>query len=80
MNPTRVFRIFFLSARHAGKDGHDLLFLTPDKAKGCGSPKATAAFDGLEHDPEKWQPIFPRDKREAFARRSCSNDKRYFLL
>jgi hypothetical protein len=20
-----------------------------------------------EHDPEKWVPIFPRDKREAFA-------------
>ncbi|WP_283813341.1 hypothetical protein [Bradyrhizobium sp. Leo121] len=21
----------------------------------------------LEHDPEKWKPVFPRDKREAFA-------------
>jgi hypothetical protein len=32
------------------------------------------ALAGLEHDPEKWQPVFPRDKREnAFARRSCSN-------
>jgi hypothetical protein len=29
----------------------------------------------LEHDPEKWKPVFPRDKREAFARRSCSNKK-----
>src|SRR5260370_37056305 len=29
----------------------------------------------LEHDPEKWAPVFPRDKREAFARRSCSNKK-----
>ena len=29
----------------------------------------------LEHDPEKWAPVFPRDKREAFARRSCSNRK-----
>src|SRR3981189_2930115 len=29
----------------------------------------------LEHDPEKWVPVFPRDKREAFARRSCSNKK-----
>jgi hypothetical protein len=28
-----------------------------------------------EHDPEKWVPVFPRDKREAFARRSCSNKK-----
>src|ERR1700681_2532144 len=24
---------------------------------------------GLEHDPEKWKPVFPRDKREAFARK-----------
>src|SRR4051794_11948471 len=29
----------------------------------------------LERDPEKWVPAFPRDKREAFARRSCSNKK-----
>src|SRR4030088_2463908 len=29
----------------------------------------------IEHDPEKWGPVFPRDKREAFARRSCSNKK-----
>jgi hypothetical protein len=29
----------------------------------------------LEHDAEKWVPVFPRDKREAFARRSCSNKK-----
>ena len=37
-----------------------------------------------EHDPEKhalgprpdgWVAVFPRDKREAFARRSCSNKK-----
>src|ERR1700730_11948581 len=26
-----------------------------------------------QHDPEEWRPVFPRDKREAFARRSCSN-------
>src|SRR5216684_9010739 len=25
----------------------------------------------LEHDLEKRKPVFPRDKREAFARRSC---------
>src|SRR5258708_27926757 len=25
--------------------------------------------------PEKWVPVFPSDKREAFARRSCSNQK-----
>src|SRR5215211_2539522 len=38
----------------------------------------------LEHGPEKhalglrpdgWVPVFPRDKRETFARRSCSNNK-----
>jgi hypothetical protein len=38
----------------------------------------------LEHDPEKhalgprpdgWAPVFPRDKRKAFARRSSSNKK-----
>src|SRR6185312_10291988 len=29
----------------------------------------------LEHDPEKWKPVFPHDKREAFARRSCSNEE-----
>src|SRR5260370_30249890 len=29
----------------------------------------------VNHDPEKWVPVFPRDKREAFARRSCSNKK-----
>jgi hypothetical protein len=27
----------------------------------------------IEHDPEKWIPVFPRDKRKAFARRSCSD-------
>src|SRR5258705_8608082 len=41
----------------------------------------TAAFDGLEPDPKKqalgprpdgWKPVFPRDERKAFARRSCS--------
>src|SRR6266702_4813472 len=26
----------------------------------------------LEHDPEKCPAVFPRDKRKAFARRSCS--------
>jgi hypothetical protein len=32
----------------------------------------SAGGSGIEHDPEKWEPVFPRDKREAFARRSCS--------
>jgi hypothetical protein len=26
----------------------------------------------IEHDPEKWVAVFPRDKRGAFARKSCS--------
>src|SRR6267154_5342396 len=29
----------------------------------------------LEHDPEKCVAVFPRDKRKAFARRSCSKNK-----
>src|ERR1700704_7078832 len=29
----------------------------------------------LKHDPEKCVAVFPRDKRNAFARRSCSNKK-----
>jgi hypothetical protein len=29
----------------------------------------------LEHDPGKWTPVFPRNKCEAFARRSCSHRK-----
>jgi len=27
----------------------------------------------LKHDPEKWAPVFPRDKREAFAREIMLN-------
>ena len=30
---------------------------------------------GLAHNPEKWVPVFPRDKCEAFARRSCSRKR-----
>jgi hypothetical protein len=29
-----------------------------------------------EHDPEKSVPVSPRDKRKAFARRSCSNENK----
>jgi hypothetical protein len=36
----------------------------------CGCAPVAAARR-LEHDPEKWAPVFPRDKRGAFARRSC---------
>src|SRR5712691_12429272 len=32
--------------------------------------------DRLDHDPEKVNTGFPRNKREAFARRSCSHKKR----
>src|SRR6266436_6386681 len=39
------------------------------------SETITDAKPFLEHDPENWVPVFPRDKREAFARRSCSNKK-----
>ncbi|MGY3603723.1 MULTISPECIES: hypothetical protein [unclassified Bradyrhizobium] len=30
----------------------------------------------LEHDPEKWKPVFPRDKREAFAQEDHAQTKR----
>src|SRR5258705_245350 len=36
-----------------------------------GDSRAAAAL--LEHDPEKRIPLFPQDKREAFARTSCFN-------
>src|SRR5437763_1821614 len=29
----------------------------------------------LVHDPEKWLPVFPRDKRGTRLRRSCSNKR-----
>jgi hypothetical protein len=34
--------------------------------------KAGQPVDPLQHDPEKCVAVFPRDKRNAFARRSCS--------
>src|SRR5258706_13744175 len=37
---------------------------------------AAEGFAGnLEHDPEKWELVFPRHNPKAFARRSCSNKK-----
>src|SRR6266705_3854971 len=48
-------------AHRIGRAGNDCIFVGMSVA--------------LEHDPEKWIPVFPRDKREAFARRSCSNKK-----
>src|SRR5258705_9519684 len=41
----------------------------------CEAADAVGQRGPLEQDPEKWAPVFPRDKREAFARRSCSNKK-----
>jgi hypothetical protein len=29
---------------------------------------------------KKWEPVFRRDKREAFARRSCSNKKNEIMI
>jgi hypothetical protein len=56
----------------------DLLAVDSPSASSSGNTSST-----LEHDPEKtcpaldagWVPVFHRDKREAFARRSCSNKK-----
>ena len=42
---------------------------------GASGSRLAAGFRRLEHDPEKWEPVFPRDKRGAFARRSCSNKR-----
>jgi hypothetical protein len=46
---------------------------------GLGTLQTRRGGDGvtLERDPEKCVAIFPRDKREAFARRSCSNKELY---
>src|SRR5882672_7629196 len=54
------------------------------KCAGGRQADGLAQAPGLEHDPEKhtlgprpdgWVPVFPRDKHEAFPRRSCSNKK-----
>jgi hypothetical protein len=34
----------------------------------------------LEHDPEKWKPVFRRDKREVFARRAQRRDETMIRL
>ncbi len=57
-----VGRADHIAARDArGAFGRDLRARAAD----------TQAGD-LAHDPEKWEPVFPCDKREAFARRSCA--------
>src|SRR6266852_1297892 len=51
--------------------------------RALGRCEGTSDWKTLEHEPEKacpaldagWVPVFPRDKRKAFARRSCSNKK-----
>jgi hypothetical protein len=47
---------------------------TPVLAGGLSAFLEKAKRAGLGHDPEKCEAVFPRDKREAFARRSCSNN------
>jgi hypothetical protein len=46
-----------------------------DPQPGCFEPKRGRRYRylTLEHDPEKWMPVFLRDKRQAFAWKSCSN-------
>ena len=48
--------------------------LSGERSTRPGTPRPALS---LEHDPEKWIPVFLRDKREAFARGSCSikNDR-----
>jgi hypothetical protein len=41
------------------------------KNNGCPRP-ILAPISQLEHDPERWGPVLPSNKPEAFARRSCS--------
>jgi hypothetical protein len=48
----------------------DASLLSTSKAAGNGG-----SFFARAHDPEKWVPVLPRDKRVAFARRSCANNK-----
>ena len=53
------------------------------KKSNCNAKLVMPGLGALEHDPEKacpaldagWVPVFPPDKRETFARRSCSNKK-----
>ena len=40
--------------------------------KGRIGGRRSGSTKTFEHDPEKCVAVFPRDKREAFARRSCS--------
>ena len=57
--------------------GFNLTGIIPDYAlKPHGGLTGTMIYwKRIAHDPEKWEPVFPRDKREAFARRSCANPR-----
>jgi len=45
------------------------------------SEPAHAGSARWKHDPEKWEPVFPRDQREAFARRSyCKQREREIMI
>jgi NADPH2 dehydrogenase len=57
--------------RRPGRSPAAILALAALDAK--GAVRRDAVRGEVRHDPEKWIPVFPRDKREAFARRSCSN-------
>ena len=48
---------------------------TERRALPSRDPVPASADHALKHDPEKWIPVFPRDKRGAFARRSCSKKR-----
>ena len=42
------------------------------RAAGGRAHRDGGDLGGLAPDPEKWVAVFPRDKRAAFARRSCA--------
>src|ERR1700730_6347274 len=68
-----------LAAHHAAKAAR----CAASGARGLVLSRVLCDAVAIEHDPEKHAlgpdpgvgPGFPRDKREAFARRSCSNKK-----
>src|SRR4029450_13362309 len=61
--------------RWSAKTAGDECRTSADNLHKRGPNSAVIAADpALEHDPEKCEAVFPRDKRVAFARRSCSNN------
>ena len=60
----------------AGADGGDDQDRLAHRAAGCLVGRGGGVLLArLEHDPEKCVAVFPRQTRNAFARRSCSNKK-----